>query len=190
MAAKSFAKSILRMFFSDYRINWIYANDRTVTALQTQGGDEPELSFEPLSGEHALIIAASPTAKVRNSLSFRNAGLSGYVITERALPVCVAHFADKRSYDRTGTWPLATGEIALMDIATEERARGNGHASHLIAQATALLMAEHKTRIIAFIWWSNTPSIRAFEKAGWQRVGVSVEIEAGGRWRSFRLPLR
>jgi RimJ/RimL family protein N-acetyltransferase len=44
-------------------------------------------------------------------------------------------------------------------------------------------------KIIAFIWWSNTPSIRAFSKAGWKKIGFSVEILVADTWRSLRVPI-
>ena len=76
-----------------------------------------------------------------------------------------------------------------MDIATEEFARGKSYASALIAGVTERYMAQGTHRLIAFIWWSNTPSKRAFVKAGWRKIGLSIEVKIAGQWRGMRVPL-
>ena len=138
-----------------------------------------------------LIAAptASATPKMRSSLSFTRAGLTGLALVEEGRPVSVAHFATPADYDRAATWPLRATEVALMDIATEDAQRGRGLAVTLIRATTAHFLGAGKSRVICFIWWSNTPSLRAFTKAGWRRIGLSIEVCIGGKWLALRLPL-
>lgn len=184
MGLKSLVKDALAGLFEDYRINWIYAS----AAGDAESGNQPD-SIHIISGEDVHALEASSTPKVKNSVSFNKAGLEGYVLTENGKIASVAHFADAAHYDRAGTWPIAQDEVALMDIATEEQAKGKGHAARLIAYATRLYRQSGKRRLIAFIWWSNKPSIRAFTKAGWKRIGFSFEICRGGKWHAIRIPL-
>ncbi len=180
MAFKTLAKSTLGRLFQDYRINWIYA-----ATGRSQSSEMPV----PLTDNHRQILETSPTAKMRNSVSFSKSGLDGFVLEEGGRPVCVAHFADPARYDRNDTWPLRPGDIALMDIATEDSMRGRGLAVRLIAGTTDMFLSHGKERAVAFIWWSNTPSVRAFSKAGWQRIGLSIEFQTARKWRSIQLPL-
>ena len=179
--AKAFAQSLV----DEYRVNWIFASPQRGAPIRASGE-----SVRPIdSGIHAAL-RTSPTPKVRGSLKFSEAGLEGLALLAEGEVVSVAHFAAQASYDRNGTWPLAADEIALIDVATEERARGRGHAVLLIAEAVRFYRRRGATRLIAFIWWTNGPSLRAFAKAGWRRIGLSVEWRIGGRWRGLRIPLR
>lgn len=186
MGPKSLIKDALASLFEDYRINWIYAS-ASINA-DTESGNQPD-SIHAISDGDVNALETSQTPKVKNSASFNKAGLEGYVLTDNGQIACVAHFADAAHYDRAGTWPISPDEMALMDIATEERAKGKGYAARLIAYATRLYHQNGKSRLIAFIWWSNKPSVRAFTKAGWQRVGFSFEICRNGTWRGVRIPL-
>jgi len=180
---KKLAKRLLGRVTSDYRINWIYAAD----ALPDF--DDQAFSIEPETVSHRAVLRASSTEKMRNSQSYADVGLAGLVLTEMSRPLAVAHFAEVNQYDRTSTWPLREGEVAVMDIATEERERGRGLAPRLIRAAARHYLTQGRRRLIAFIWWSNSPSLRAFEKAGWRRIGCSVELRFGRRWLGFRIPV-
>lgn len=180
---KTAIRAILRLCFTDYRVNWIYASHGAAPEIWSDTED-----ICAINNRIRAALAASSTAKVRNSLSYAHAGLTGYVLLAGGLPLCVAHFATPSQYDRAGTWPLRAGEVALMDIATEQTVRGRGLAVRLIAMTTRLLVQQGTRRVIAFIWWSNTPSVRAFTKAGWQRIGLSIEWKCAGRWWHIHLP--
>ena len=136
------------------------------------------------------MLSGSATYKMRNSQSYADAGLAGLVLLDGGRPVSVAHFAEAGQYGRSATWPLREGEVALMDIATEEQMRGRGLAPQLILAATRFYLTRGRRGMIAFIWWSNDASRRAFEKAGWRRIGGSVELRFGKRWLRIRVPLR
>ncbi len=187
MGLKSFAKTALQKLFQDYRINWIYASYKACDVIPTI---TQSTTLSVITRDHLRVLKQSTTAKMRNSAGYSEAGLDGYVLIENDTPVCVAHFSDPIRYDRFGTWKLQSGEMALMDIATEEVARGKGHAVNLIIQTSSIYHALGKNRVIAFIWWSNTPSVRAFTKAGWQRIGFSTEVLIAGKWCRIKLPLK
>jgi RimJ/RimL family protein N-acetyltransferase len=182
MGAKAMAKSVLNRLFRDYRINWIYASSATKRDIAA--------TPQPLSPVQIDALLTSPTAKMRNAARFSQGGLDGFAMEVDGTPACVAHFADHARYDRNGTWVIGNNEIALMDIATEEAMRGRGLAVQMITAMTQHYITQGRDRVIAFIWWSNTPSVRAFDKAGWKRIGVSIEVAFGGRWRTVRLRLK
>lgn len=180
---KLLVKSLAGRLVSEYRINWIYASPTFRVA------DPPLVHLHP-SGDWLAALDHSPTPKMRNAAKFARVGLAGLVVVERDRPVSAAHFATAAQYDRGSTWRLGRAEIALMDIATEESERGKGHAVRLVRAATHSYQNLGCPRLIAFIWWTNRPSVAAFAKAGWRRIGLSVEFCRNGRWMGFRLPLR
>lgn len=180
---KSAIKAVAHRLVSEYRINWIYASRPTGHARE----DDPDV--KPETAADRVSLANSTTRKVRNSQAFAVAGYFGMVLSDGDQPVVVAHFARPDQYDRSSTWPLRAGEVCLISIATEERARGQGLAPRLIRAATARYLSRGCNRIIAFIWWNNRPSLRAFAKAGWNRIGFSIELRIGTRWLALRIPL-
>lgn len=180
---KTLAKRLVGLCVSEYRINWIYA----ARVIPRPGDDGPVLESE--TAAHRAALCSSSTAKMRNSQRYAKAGLAGLVLVEAGRPVSIAHFAETSQYNRASTWPLRNNEVALMDIATEADARGRGLAPNLIRAATRRYLTEGRGRMIAFIWWSNTPSLRAFKKAGWKRIGFSMELRFGKHWLKLRVPL-
>lgn len=183
--AKRLIQRIATVLIDEYRLNWVVASTHhPVVVIQAR-----DVVFAPLTTAHWPSLDQSSTAKMSNSLSYARAGLAGFAMLADGIPLSVAHFAGRAHYDRDGTWLLRDGDVALMDIATEESARGRGLAVRLIADATAHYRAAGADRLIAFIWWSNRPSLRAFAKAGWRKIGLSFEYRRGDAWRSIRIPV-
>jgi ribosomal protein S18 acetylase RimI-like enzyme len=186
MAVKDLGKAILTKLFKDYRLNVIYASDGPPNIARSMPAHP---GFTSIEAGHLAAMERSQTAKIRGSAGYGRAKLKGFAIVDQGIPVCAAHFAAPAQYNRAGTWPLKQGQLALMDIATEESVRGRGLAGQLIAQSTEYFRAHGAEAVIAFIWWSNTPSLRAFTKAGWRKIGFSVELLIGGKWRSLHIKL-
>lgn len=182
---KDYLKRLLRGAVAQYRINWIFA----ITQPGPEGSLPAGQRIVPLATEHVTALGESSTAKVRSSLSYSRAGMKGFVLLAESQPLSVVHFADPSQYDRTGTWPLRAGEVALMDVVTEASARGGGLAVRLLEQTAAQYLRSGTKRLIAFIWWSNRPSVRAFRKSGWRRIGLSIEWQFRKRWHHLHLPL-
>ena len=181
LSLKAPAKALFGRLLDEYRLNWIVASPP-----EDPGIGPDALTVRALDEDARHALDTSPTPKVRASLKFSEAGFEGLALADGPALLSVAHFATPANYDRHDTWPLRDGEYALVDIVTEEEARGQGHAATLIRAATR----HYGSRLIAYIWWTNHPSLRAFRSAGWRRIGFSFEWRTGGRWRSLRIPLR
>ncbi|WP_158266472.1 GNAT family N-acetyltransferase [Allosphingosinicella deserti] len=171
---------------TDYRVNWIVASPAQRASAPARG----DVAAAMLDDEGAAALGRSPTHKVRNSLSYTRAGLQGRVLMLGSQIVAIAHFAAFGSYEFGSIWPLGAEQIALVDIVTEERFRGRGFAARLIRDACDHYQQLGVDSLIAFIWWTNGPSIRAFRKAGWTRVGLSVEVKIRSVWLRVRIPLQ
>lgn len=179
---KQAVKDLAGRLVAEYRINWIYVGTKPGGTAQSEELTEVDAAI-------CAHLEQSPTRQVRKAAAYTRSGLKGLALCEKGRPVCVAHFAEPEQYDRFGTWPLAQGEAALMDISTEEAERGRGLAVSLIRLSTDHYLGHGHRRLIAFIWWSNTPSVRAFTNAGWVRIGLSIEVRRKARWRALRIPL-
>ena len=71
---------------------------------------------------------------------------------------------------------------ASVDLFVDPRVRGRGVGPEAIRQVVELLLARGHHRITIDPAVANTAAIRAYEKAGFRRVGVmrSYECDAGG----------
>lgn len=83
-------------------------------------------------------------------------------------------------YERVAFWPLAPHEAASMHLVTVPAERGRGLAT-CVKQGSARVLHERGfTRLYSRIWWTNDPSLRVSEKAGWSRVGTTLEVTLPG----------
>ncbi len=183
-AMKEGAKRAAALMVDDYRLNWIVE-----ARARTGRPHRIETAFEPVTPSHQQALLASDTDHMRKAAHSSKSGMTGFVIVDDGRPICVIHYADAARYDRHPTWPLAPGEMALMDVATERSHCEHGLATQLIVATTAMMQRDGAQRIVAFIWWNNAPSLRAFAKAGWVKTGFSVELRRAGRWRSWHIRL-
>jgi RimJ/RimL family protein N-acetyltransferase len=172
MSITQIAKQIVRLVVHDYRLNWVYASTGSQPVLPLPA----RLDFAPLDGAGLLHIRAANDLQFRKALGYDRLGADGYVLAQDGIPCCVAHFVDLARYENATIWPLRSDEVALLNIVTDEPAQGRGYAAVLISNATPAMLSTHFTRAIAFIWWNHRASLHAFERAGWQRVGFSVEL--------------
>jgi RimJ/RimL family protein N-acetyltransferase len=77
-------------------------------------------------------------------------------------------------------WPLQEGEAKLVQVITSPNMRGKGIATELITTSAADMFAEGFETLYARVWFSNRPSMSAFAKSGWRRIGHVIELQAYG----------
>ncbi len=76
----------------------------------------------------------------------------------------------------------------LVDISVARSARGNGIATVLIRHGGHQLYCAGYKRLYAQIWPTNTASMRAFEKAGWEQIAWFLQFRF--RFCSKKITLR
>lgn len=179
-------KRLVRHLVQDYRLNWVLASTGAQSLLELPA----MLDFASLDPMGLLMIAASTDLPFRKALGYDRLGARGYALSEKGVPVSVAHFVDAARYENASIWPLRADEVALLNIVTQETAQGRGYAPILISHATPAMLSTRYTRAIAFVWWNHRASLRAFRRAGWHRIGFSVEvIGKNGGVRHLHVPL-
>lgn len=167
----------------DYRLNWILRSPDRALAR-----DLPTtMQVRRARAADGVAIGATADAKFRASMAAAQADAGAFVLTRDGRPCGIAFFVDRDDYRDDGIWPLASGELALTDIVTNHADRGQGVASRLIAAATPMALADaHRPGpAICYIWWNHAASLRAFRRAGWRRIGFSIEVtgRCGRVWR-------
>ncbi|OOG60960.1 hypothetical protein B0E49_00095 [Polaromonas sp. C04] len=175
----------MRLLLGDYSAYVIYTDMTGRDALQQAGTDA---RFKVLPVDSADIDAC-PYPLIREQIGYAGPGAHAYACLEqdRLVGVCFYWFGDR--YLKRNFWPLQNSEAKLVQIITLPEMRGAGVATLLIAQSCRDMAAKGFTRVFARIWHSNTPSIKAFKRAGWVRIALVLEINPFRRSRPHRIRL-
>ncbi len=123
---------------------------------------------------HELQAAIEP--ELRDSAWYLGPEARAYACFEGAHVLALACCWWGERYRARRSWPIGTSDAKLVHLVTLPAARGRGLAPLLIQHAEAALRAEGHAGLYARVWFSNQPSLRAFDRAGWTPVGTLVEI--------------
>jgi len=180
---KNFAKKLAHIILGDYSAYHVYA--RTC-----QGGAAPQLSTAlpfRVAEVDEPAIKLSADALIREQAGYAGTGAHAYACFDgdRIVGLCFYWFGDR--YLKRNYWPLAEGEAKLVQIVTLPEIRGRGVATSLIESSLQDMGQKRFTRSYARIWHSNMPSIRAFDRAGWLRIALVIEINPLRRSQSIRM---
>lgn len=79
-------------------------------------------------------------------------------------------------YRRGGFWSVEADAAVSVHLVTAAAERGKGLATCLKQYSARRMREMGFSRLYSRIWWTNTPSLRVSEKAGWSRVGTIFEV--------------
>lgn len=181
---RELAKGLARAVLGDYAAYRIYSFPGAAMPAARAGARPAAFRVERV-GE--AEIAASPDALIREQVAYAGAGSHAYACMEGGRIVAVCFYWFGARYLTRNFWPLAEGEAKLVQIVSLPEVRGRGAATALIEASCGRIMGEGFRRAYARIWHSNVPSLRAFERAGWRRVALVIEINPLRRSRPMRL---
>ena len=136
-----------------------------------------------------MVIQSSVDPLIREQAGYAGPGSHAYAcfIDDRIVGVCFYWFGER--YRSRNFWPLADGEAKLVQIISLPEMRSRGIATRLIAASSQDIIQKGFSRSYARIWHSHTASLRAFERAGWKRVALVVEINPLRQSRPIRISL-
>lgn len=179
----NFIKKLSRLLIRDYSFYRIYGRSCTdSSALLPEG-----LRFEAVEKQQ---INCSPDAAIAEHAWYHDRDTHAYACLEGDRIVGLCFFWHGIGYTRRNFWPLGEHEAKLVQLFVLPEKRGQGIARRLIKAATQDMNLQGFNYVYARIWRSNTPSLRAFERAGWERIATVIEVFPRGRNKSFRLELR
>lgn len=183
--ASALVKRVARALAGDYSIYRIYASGDVEKTAPIDPGETP-LTVEKSSGD---FLASQPSSLISQQAGYGGTGTDVYVCRNNNKIVGVCFYWSGDRYRQRNFWPLKIDEAKLVQIVVEPDQRGMGVAPFLIKQSCNDMLRSDKNKCYARIWHSNTPSIRAFEKAGWSRVATVIEAFPFGLGRRCRIVL-
>ena len=181
--AKEIAKKLARALLGDYAAYQIYSQTRN-GALAARPEPTVPLRVALVDG---FAIDSSLDPLIRDQVGYAGSESRAYACfdQDRIVAVCFYWFGNR--YLTRNFWPLADGEAKLVQIVALPEVRGRGLATRLIKASCNDIMQQGFNRVYARIWHSNAPSLRAFERAGWTRVALVLEVNPFRRPRSIRI---
>jgi ribosomal protein S18 acetylase RimI-like enzyme len=172
-------KKLAHLLLGHYSIYYVYASpEQSELTLVSDFEVRPTNETE---------IKQSTDSLMREQAGYSGAESYAYACfdKERMVGVCFYWFGDR--YRTRNFWPLADREAKLVQIATVPDMRGRGIATQLIEASYSDLINKGFSHVYARIWHSNTPSIRAFERNGWSRIALIIEINPLRQSKAWRL---
>ena len=180
---KALAKKLARALLGEYSAYYIYARAADDKVLASPATTQT-FRFAQID---ASLLQTSQDALIREQADYAGQEAHAYACfaDNRIVGVCFYWFG--RRYLQRNFWPLADGEAKLVQIIALPDMRGRGVATQLIEWSWRDMRRQGFQKTYARIWHSNTPSLRAFERAGWARVALVLEINPFKRSRPIRL---
>lgn len=169
---KELVKKLASMVLGEYSAYYIYASP-VGDASPTRSGMTETFRVERVD---AFALESSADPWVRDQAGDAGPDSQAYACfdDDRIAGLCFYWFGHR--YLQRNFWPLADGEAKLVQIISHPDMRGRGIATQLVVSSLQDMVQHGFCRAYARIWHSNTPSIRAFERAGWVRVALILEI--------------
>lgn len=183
--AKELLKTLARTVLGEYSAYYVYASPK-------QCEDSSHFHSTSQTNMYVREVDAAAVSSCAESLIQEQIGYLGAeshtfacYAGDQIAGVCIYWFAER--YKKRNFWPLKESEAKLIQIVTVPTMRGKGIAATLIAASCRDMLDKGFSRTYARIWHSNTPSIRAFERAGWLRIAIIIEFNPFRRRRPFRI---
>lgn len=183
---KAWAKKFAHMVLGEYSAYYVYAQS---TQGAKHAATQTTSAFSVRKVDASMIYSnADATIKEQADYSGDEAHAYACFDDDRIVGICFYWFGSR--YLKRNFWPLAPGEAKLVQIISLPEMRGRGVATTLVALSCWDMMQQGFSQTYARIWHSNTPSLRAVERAGWRRVALVIDINPFRRNRPFRLRFR
>jgi GNAT superfamily N-acetyltransferase len=161
--------------FGSYQLNRIYA-----LALPAQFTSPRPAGLEIGPILHPEALRDHPDFGISRTSSYGGHGAWGYgAWCEGELAAVCWVWSSERCGNAVVS--LGPSERALVEIYTRPEFRGRAIAPALIACAATDAAQAGCTRLFAWIWWTNSQSIRAFEKSGWCYKDFAFSLRLLGR---------
>lgn len=177
-------KRFARAMLGDYCLYQIYSISAEDNPIPDAGSNR----FELRSVDQAEIDSSTDPL-IREQAGYLGAGTAAFGCFLDGVLVATCHYWYGERYATRNFLPIAPNEAKLVQITTARDVRGQGIASALIAYSTREMFRQGFNALYARIWHSNSPSLKAFEHAGWQRVYFVVEVSPFWRKSPVRIEI-
>jgi len=179
------AKKLAKLIFGDYAVYYIYAckagQEERFASIATG------LRFAPVEKPQ---VEASKESFIADQAPYHGSEAHAYGCFRGRDVVGLCYFWYGERYRARNFWPLADDEAKLVQIVVSPRMRGRAIATNLIACASEDMFQKGFRCLYARIWHSNTPSRRAFQRAGWIRVATVIQVQPVSWLAPLRMVIR
>ena len=160
--------------------------------LSTAEATEPTAPGEWVAGRLTHADLEASEAPIRDLANYLGAGTSAFGVEVNGQLVSALCILAGEMHDRTrgDIWPLNGGEAELGALNTVERFRGQGLAPFLIKYAACRMQECGFKTLFARIWHSNSASVAAIRKAGWEHYATVIKLDVRGFARPARFVWR
>jgi len=158
---KKFLKAIALRVFERYELQRIYRLD-----LGGLGAAPPAEEYV-LSRITQSDVEQCPVPGMRDRAWYGGDNSYGFAAFDGGTIVCMCWFWDDKRFQLNHLCRPAEREAVMVDLVTLDSHRGRGLASLVTKFAATELKRDGFETLHTWVWHSNTPSIRSFEKAGW-----------------------
>ena len=183
---KTFIKKLAHALLGEYSAYYIY----TCTAAQSFTAPSSANSQYRVTLIDESTLTCNNDPLIRKQAGYAGSGSHAYACIEngRIVGVCFYWFGDR--YLKRNFWPLAEGEAKHVQIIIHPDIRGCGLGTLLVRSSFQDMVRKGYRSAYARIWHSNTPSLRAFERAGWIRIALVIETNPLRRRKPLRFKLK
>lgn len=184
---KSLIKRMLHILLKDYKFNRIYFVDLPVAPAQP--GD-PFAEYTIRLMESREQFASATDRNIRDHAWYLDKQSYVYCLYHGDDLACICSFWIAGHPGLPACFSgLKENEIIMVDLLTATRYRGKGYALTVIRFAENDLFLKGYNRLWAWVWHSNHPSIRVFEKKGWKYSYQFLEFQPYGMKDHLRIKL-
>lgn len=170
---KATAKRVARALLGDYALFYIYTNESPATPPVAR--EDAVFDVRRVHDEGAVLRdSAEELLREQSFYGGFQSACFGCFAGDALAGVCFYWFGER--YRQRNFWPLREGEAKLVQVVVLPQWRGRGAATTLIGESARAMAADGFRRLYARIWHSNAPSLHAFERAGWRRIALVVEV--------------
>jgi RimJ/RimL family protein N-acetyltransferase len=181
---KRATKRIAEILFAPYELNRVYGID-------LRNYDKPAPSgFDLRKVTSAEEISGAADSLLREHAWYAGENAFAFGLWDGDSLVCSCVFWDHRRFHDSSLMTLGEGEAIMVDLVTAPKWRGRGYAPLVIRFAETELKRGGFERLYSWVWHSNEPSKRAFEKAGWSYIAFVVKVTPLGLGKTVRLERR
>jgi GNAT superfamily N-acetyltransferase len=161
---------VCRRLFGSYRLNQIYG----MRAAPSKRCLSCAADIRTI--ESTASLECHNDAGIRKLAGYDGEGAFGFAAYRDGHLASACWVWTHKRFRDDRLWILSPSEAMLVEVYTVQAHRGKRLASALLTHAAAAMGERGFGMIYASIWWSNRPSVRAFQRAGWQRVGFVAEL--------------
>ncbi|HNP26007.1 MAG TPA: GNAT family N-acetyltransferase [Nitrosomonas sp.] len=185
---KNIIKSILRILFKDYQFIRIYYLDLPESGAHISEPELNEASIRRLDSQDQFF--ASNDQRIRDHSAFFDDQTFAYGMytNDELIGVCVFWKAGHPNLPGRFS-QINENEAVMVDLLISEKYRGKGYALAITLFSEYDLAISGYKKLWTWIWHSNAPSIRVFEKAGWVYSHQLIELQPYGIKSHLRFKL-